>query len=49
VEEIVAHVAREHRSGDVVIVMSNGSFDNIWEKLLRALQRPASPKVTPSS
>jgi UDP-N-acetylmuramate: L-alanyl-gamma-D-glutamyl-meso-diaminopimelate ligase len=37
VDEIVAHVAREHRPGDVVAVMSNGSFGNIWEKLLRAL------------
>ena len=40
VDEIVAHVAREHRAGDVVAVMSNGSFDNIWEKLLRALGAP---------
>jgi UDP-N-acetylmuramate: L-alanyl-gamma-D-glutamyl-meso-diaminopimelate ligase len=41
VGEIVAHVVREHRSGDVVAVMSNGSFDDIWEKLLRALRSSA--------
>ena len=35
--EIVATVAREARDGDLVIVMSNGGFDNIHQKLLDAL------------
>jgi len=37
VDEIVRTVARESRSGDLVLVMSNGGFDNIHQKLLTAL------------
>ena len=36
-DEIVHTVAREAREGDLVIVMSNGGFDNIHQKLLEAL------------
>jgi UDP-N-acetylmuramate: L-alanyl-gamma-D-glutamyl-meso-diaminopimelate ligase len=39
VPEIVAHLAAASRPGDVVLVMSNGAFGNIWEKLLEALRR----------
>ena len=39
VDEIVDHVAQEARPGDVLLVMSNGSFDDIWEKILEALKR----------
>jgi UDP-N-acetylmuramate: L-alanyl-gamma-D-glutamyl-meso-diaminopimelate ligase len=37
VDDIVRAVAREARSGDLIVVMSNGGFDNIHEKLLAAL------------
>ena len=37
VDGIVAAVAAEHRAGDVVILMSNGGFGGIHQKLLRAL------------
>ena len=37
VAEIVDHVVSTHGAGDVVLVMSNGSFDDIWDKLLSAL------------
>jgi UDP-N-acetylmuramate: L-alanyl-gamma-D-glutamyl-meso-diaminopimelate ligase len=37
VDEIVADRARKSRAGDVILVMSNGAFGNIWEKLLAAL------------
>jgi UDP-N-acetylmuramate: L-alanyl-gamma-D-glutamyl-meso-diaminopimelate ligase len=37
VDAITAHLARESRPGDVVLVMSNGDFGNIWERLLAAL------------
>jgi UDP-N-acetylmuramate: L-alanyl-gamma-D-glutamyl-meso-diaminopimelate ligase len=41
-EEIVRTVQREAREGDLVIVMSNGGFDNIHQRLLTALaQRSA--------
>jgi UDP-N-acetylmuramate-alanine ligase len=30
-------VAREARDGDIVVVMSNGGFDDIHRKLLAAL------------
>jgi len=36
-EEIVRTVQREARDGDLVIVMSNGGFDNIHQRLLAAL------------
>jgi len=38
-DDIVAQVAREARDGDLVVVMSNGGFDDIHQKLLRALER----------
>ena len=36
-DEIVRTVAREAGEGDLVIIMSNGGFDNIHQKLLDAL------------
>jgi len=38
VAEIVERLAAECRPGDVVLCMSNGSFDNIWQRLLDALR-----------
>jgi UDP-N-acetylmuramate: L-alanyl-gamma-D-glutamyl-meso-diaminopimelate ligase len=35
--EIANVIAREARHGDIVLVMSNGGFDNIHEKILKAL------------
>jgi UDP-N-acetylmuramate: L-alanyl-gamma-D-glutamyl-meso-diaminopimelate ligase len=35
--EIAAHVAREAVPGDVVLVMSNGGFDGVHDKILHAL------------
>jgi UDP-N-acetylmuramate: L-alanyl-gamma-D-glutamyl-meso-diaminopimelate ligase len=37
VDAIVSTIAREHRDGDLVVVMSNGGFGGIHQKLLRAL------------
>jgi UDP-N-acetylmuramate: L-alanyl-gamma-D-glutamyl-meso-diaminopimelate ligase len=37
VDDIVETLAREHRSGDLVVVMSNGGFGGIHRKLLQAL------------
>jgi UDP-N-acetylmuramate: L-alanyl-gamma-D-glutamyl-meso-diaminopimelate ligase len=39
VDEIVARLAEELRPGDLALVMSNGAFGGIWEKLLAALGR----------
>jgi len=39
VDDIVAHVLREHRSGDHVLIMSNGAFGGIHGKLINALQQ----------
>ena len=36
-EDIVDTVAREAAAGDLVVVMSNGGFDGVHEKLLGAL------------
>ena len=38
-DEIVGFVASEARSGDHVVIMSNGGFDNIHNKLLERLRR----------
>ncbi len=41
VDAIVDHLARQSRPGDVVLVMSNGDFDNVWGRLLEALAASA--------
>jgi UDP-N-acetylmuramate: L-alanyl-gamma-D-glutamyl-meso-diaminopimelate ligase len=38
VDDIVATVAKEALPGDLVVVMSNGGFDDIHRKLLSAIQ-----------
>ena len=37
IDDIVAGIAQEHRPGDLVVLMSNGGFGGIHQKLLRAL------------
>ena len=37
-DEIVDAVARESKNGDLVVIMSNGGFDDIHQKLLTALE-----------
>jgi len=39
IDEIVAIVSRERRPGDLVVLMSNGGFGGIHQKLLAALER----------
>jgi UDP-N-acetylmuramate: L-alanyl-gamma-D-glutamyl-meso-diaminopimelate ligase len=41
--KIVDFVAEAAAAGDVVLVMSNGGFDNIHESLLEALKHPPEP------
>jgi len=38
IEDIVSTIVREHRDGDVVVLMSNGGFGGIHGKLLKALR-----------
>ena len=38
-DEIVSFLAGEVRSGDHVVIMSNGGFENIHNKLLERLRR----------
>ena len=40
VDAIVEALATRCAPGDVVLVMSNGDFGNIWQKLLVALRGP---------
>jgi len=43
-EEIIAFLVQSLRSGDVVLIMSNGGFDNIHERLLERLRgKPPDP------
>jgi UDP-N-acetylmuramate: L-alanyl-gamma-D-glutamyl-meso-diaminopimelate ligase len=37
VDDIVQTLAKEAKAGDLVVVMSNGGFDNIHQKILTAL------------
>ena len=37
VDEIIATIVSEHRPGDVVVLMSNGAFGGIHQKLVQAL------------
>jgi UDP-N-acetylmuramate: L-alanyl-gamma-D-glutamyl-meso-diaminopimelate ligase len=37
VEEIVSWLKSETRKGDVILIMSNGGFDGIYQKLIKAL------------
>ena len=37
IDDIIATVVNEHRSGDIVVLMSNGGFGGIHRKLLKAL------------
>ena len=37
IDDIVAGIVREHRPGDLVVLMSNGGFGGIHQRLLRAL------------
>ena len=37
-EAIVAHLCREAQPSDVILIMSNGGFENIHQRLLTALQ-----------
>ena len=46
-DAIAARVAQEVRAGDVLMVCSNGSFDDLLNKLEAALQRPPSPGGSP--
>jgi UDP-N-acetylmuramate: L-alanyl-gamma-D-glutamyl-meso-diaminopimelate ligase len=38
IDDIIAAIVREHRPGDLVVIMSNGGFGGIHQKLLRALR-----------
>jgi UDP-N-acetylmuramate: L-alanyl-gamma-D-glutamyl-meso-diaminopimelate ligase len=38
-DDIVAAVSRDARDGDLIVIMSNGGFDDIHRKLLAALER----------
>jgi len=38
IDDIVSGIAGEHRRGDLVVLMSNGGFGGIHQKLLRALE-----------
>ena len=47
IDDIVAAIAREHRPGDLVVLMSNGGFGGIHGKLLRALGGGVGPGSGP--
>jgi UDP-N-acetylmuramate: L-alanyl-gamma-D-glutamyl-meso-diaminopimelate ligase len=46
-DAIVDMLRREAHPGDVILVMSNGAFDNIHEKLLRAFDERSSIELAP--
>jgi UDP-N-acetylmuramate: L-alanyl-gamma-D-glutamyl-meso-diaminopimelate ligase len=48
-DEIVATIAQEMRSGDVVAILSNGGFGGIYEKLPARLKALAGEGATSNS
>ena len=40
IDAIVDTIVREHTPGDVVVLMSNGGFGGIHQKLIKALNEP---------
>jgi UDP-N-acetylmuramate: L-alanyl-gamma-D-glutamyl-meso-diaminopimelate ligase len=46
-DAIVGTIVREHRRGDLVVLMSNGGFGGIHQKLVQALGAPDSRAVEP--
>jgi UDP-N-acetylmuramate: L-alanyl-gamma-D-glutamyl-meso-diaminopimelate ligase len=42
IEDIVGTIVKEHREGDLVVMMSNGGFGGIHRKLLQALEATGS-------
>ena len=40
VDEIIEHLARNKTGRDVALIMSNGGFGAIWERLLARLKQP---------
>src|ERR1700737_2379100 len=46
-EGIADYLSAETREGDLVLVMSNGSFDGLCEKLLKKLDRSPQPTGAP--
>ncbi|HXV37500.1 MAG TPA: Mur ligase family protein [Myxococcota bacterium] len=48
VDEIIERLVADCRAGDVILCMSNGSFDGIWQRLLDAL-RASTPSAEPQA
>ena len=38
IEDLVEEIVNTARTGDIILIMSNGSFDNIHEKLINKLK-----------
>ena len=47
-EAIIAHLAPELRPGDVVVIMSNGGFGGIHQKMLEAIEARKSAEDGPA-
>ena len=45
IDDLIATIVREHRAGDLVVLMSNGGFGGIHQKLLRALRDRKSTRL----
>jgi UDP-N-acetylmuramate: L-alanyl-gamma-D-glutamyl-meso-diaminopimelate ligase len=48
-EAIMAHICREAQPADVILIMSNGGFDNIHQRLLTALAQRAGVRTPPGN
>ena len=40
IEQVIEHLASNSRKGDQIVIMSNGGFDNIHNRLIRAMHQP---------
>jgi UDP-N-acetylmuramate: L-alanyl-gamma-D-glutamyl-meso-diaminopimelate ligase len=48
-DDIVQTVVRDHQAGDLIVLMSNGGFGGIHQKLLRALASPDAQEAAAGS
>ncbi|MFZ7111643.1 MAG: UDP-N-acetylmuramate:L-alanyl-gamma-D-glutamyl-meso-diaminopimelate ligase [Desulfatiglandales bacterium] len=48
-QDIIDHIMTEGRKGDVVLVMSNGGFDNLIDRLLKTMENRSNSPVSKTS
>jgi UDP-N-acetylmuramate: L-alanyl-gamma-D-glutamyl-meso-diaminopimelate ligase len=48
-DAIITHICRDARPSDVILIMSNGGFDNLHQRLLTALAHRGTMAALPAT